>query len=272
MSKFSFRFLSLIITVSVSGGIVNGNENKAEIYELKRGDFSFKATNYGARMVSLILPDKTGKPVDVALGFDSVKDYLNDTKNFGSISGRVANRIKNAQFTLNGVVYHLDKNSNGNNSIHGGKLGYNKVNWTVQEHVKDGPNPFIVFTYNSFDGEGGYPGNVSVTPDIIVVNVLSDEVQIFASRYLPTDNDLIPTGEIAPVNGTPYDFLKPRQIGSQINALNATNGYDTYYAFDAKKKDSEMSLVAIVNNNKNTGIGIRYLLVLRGCNFTLGIT
>ncbi|CAI9109650.1 OLC1v1009510C1 [Oldenlandia corymbosa var. corymbosa] len=309
MSKFSFPFLCLIIAVSVSGGFVNGNESKVEIYELKRGDFSFKATNYGARMVSLILPDKTGKLVDVVLGFESVKDYLNDTKNFGALVGRVVNRIKNAEFTLNGVVYHLDKNS-GNNSIHGGKLGYNKVNWTVQEYVKDGPNPFIVFGYNSFDGEGGFPGNLSVTVTYALLhhyklsvimkakalnkatpvnlathtywnlggqnsgNILSDEVQIFASRYTPADKN-IPTGEIAPVKGTPYDFLKPRQVGSRIHdpALNATSGYDINYAldgYDANKKSKakkKMSLAVIVKKNKKTGIGMKISTTAPGMQF-----
>ncbi|CAI9109651.1 OLC1v1009511C1 [Oldenlandia corymbosa var. corymbosa] len=302
MSKSSFPFLCLIITLSVTGGIVNGNETKVNIYELKRGDFSFKATNYGARMVSLILPDKNGKPVDVVLGFDSLKAYLNDAQYFGPVSGRVANRIKNAQFTLNGVVYHLDKNI-GNNSIHGGFKGFSKVIWTVQKYVKDGPNPFIVFHYNSYDGEGGYPGSLSVTATYTLLqsyklsltmrakalnkvtpvsltthsywnlgghnsgNILSDEVQIFATRYLPTDNQIIPTGKIAPVRGTPYDFLKFRQVGSRI--ANVKPGYDTYYIFDAynAKKKNALILAAIVKNNKKTGIGMKVFSSAPGMQF-----
>ncbi|CAI9109653.1 OLC1v1009514C1 [Oldenlandia corymbosa var. corymbosa] len=187
----------------------------------------------------------------------------------------------------------------------GGFLGFNKVNWTVQEYVKDGPKPYIVFHYNSYDGEGGYPGNLSVTVTYALLqpykllltmrakalnkatpvsltthsywnlgghnsgNILSEELEIFASRYLPTDKQLIPTGEIAPVKGTPFDFLKFRQIGSRIAEINVTNGYDTYYIFDKynPKKKNALFLAATVKNNKKTGIGMNVFSNAPGMQF-----
>lgn len=300
MSKLSF-LLGLIIATAF-GVVVNGSESGLKIYELKKGDFSMKVTNFGARIVSVVLPDKNGKPADVVLGYDSVKAYLNDTAYFGAIVGRVANRIAGAQFTLNGVHYKLDANEK-QNMLHGGKKGFSQLIWKVEEYVKDEANPFIVLAYYSPDGEEGFPGNLlvrvtyallepyklSVIMEAEALNkatpvnlaqhsywnlgghnsgdVLSDEVQIFASHFTPVNKQLIPTGKISPVKGTPYDFLKPHTIGSQINGL--PSGYDINYALDTggDDEDEDDVKVAVVAYSKKTGIGMKISTSAPGLQF-----
>ncbi|KAI8541625.1 hypothetical protein RHMOL_Rhmol08G0076500 [Rhododendron molle] len=136
--------------------VANGSEPtpKIGIYELKTGDFSVKFTTWGARIVSLVVPDKNGKLEDIVLGYDSAMDYLNDTTYFGATVGRVANRIGGAQFTLNGIHYKLDPND-GKNTLHGGSKGYGRVVWKVRKYHNEGPSPYITFGYHSYDGEEG---------------------------------------------------------------------------------------------------------------------
>ncbi|OIT05871.1 PREDICTED: aldose 1-epimerase-like [Nicotiana attenuata] len=264
----------LLAAASVSG-------RKIGIYEIKKGDFSVKITNYGASIISVLLPDKHGKIGDVVLGYDTIEEYKNDTSYFGATLGRVANRIGGAQFTLNGIHYKLVPND-GNNTIHGGPKGFSKVVWKVSKYVKDGPCPYITLTYYSADGEEGFPGAVlaSVTYTLkdsyklsVVFrakalnkatpinlshhpywnigghnsgDVLSQVLQIFGSHITLVDKELIPTGEIAPVKNTPYDFLKPRKVGSRINKLK--NGYDINYVLDSNEK---MKPVGIVYDKKS---------------------
>ncbi|XP_060194568.1 uncharacterized protein LOC132623779 [Lycium barbarum] len=258
------------------------SESNIGIYELKKGDFSVKLTNYGARIISVFLPDKNGKVDDVVLGYDTIEEYLNDTSYFGAALGRVANRIDGAQFTLNGTHYQLVRNTR-KHMLHGGPKGFSNVVWKVSEYVKDGPCPYITLTYFSPDGDQGFPGDVlaSVTyalkdPYKLSVvfkaktlnkatpinlshhpywniggqnsgHILSNVVQIFASYITPLDKyGLIPTGEISPIKNTPYDFLKPREVGSRINELQ--NGYDINYVLDSTEK---MKPVAIVYDKKS---------------------
>ncbi|MED6158339.1 hypothetical protein PIB30_031861 [Stylosanthes scabra] len=267
-------------------GLVNGSSSKHEkigVFELKKGDLSLKVTNWGASIVSLILPDKYGKLGDVILGYDSLKDYTNDTTYFGATVGRVANRIGGAQFTLNGVHYKLVANE-GNNTLHGGSRGFSDVLWKVGSYQRDAKNPSITFTYSSFDGEQGFPGDVLVSVSYILSeknhlaivmkakalnkatpvnlanhaywnlggqnsgNILDEVVQIFASKITPVDSKLIPTGKFASVKGTPYDFLKPQVVGSRINKLASTKGYDINYVLDGDKK---FKLAAIVKDKKS---------------------
>ncbi|XBI08153.1 hypothetical protein VPH35_135931 [Triticum aestivum] len=125
------------------------------VHELTKGDFSIKVTNWGATLMSVILPDSRGNLGDVILGYDTVAEYVNGTAYFGGLIGRVANRIANARFTLDGKPYRLVPND-GNNTLHGGHRGFDKVVWTVKEHVgDDGSSPFITLYYHSFDGEQG---------------------------------------------------------------------------------------------------------------------
>ncbi|KAL2456717.1 Galactose mutarotase-like superfamily protein [Abeliophyllum distichum] len=286
MSNFFIFFCFIILALGNLAHV--SSEDKLGIYELKKGDFSIKVTNFGARIVSVILPDKNGKLADVVLGYDTVKEYMNDTRHFGAIVGRVANRIDGAQFTLNGTHYKLDANGgSGAYTIHGGKNGFSQVIWKVKKHEKKGPSPFITLSYYSADGEEGFPGAVlvfvtytlsepyklSVTMKAKALNkatpvnlaqhsywnlgghdsgdILSDELQIFASHITPVDKKLIPTGEIVSVKETPYDFLSPHVIKTPIKELpNGSKGYDINYVLNGYKSEM-MKPVAVVYNKKS---------------------
>ncbi|KAK6129234.1 hypothetical protein DH2020_036943 [Rehmannia glutinosa] len=210
----------------------------------------------------------------------------NDTCYFGAIVGRVANRIGGAKFTLNGTVYKLDANEN-TTMLHGGKKGFSQVGWKVKKHEKHGRSPYITLTYHSVDGEEGFPGDVlaSVTYTLIkpytlsvkmkakalnkatpinlaqhsywnlaghnTGNILSDELQIFASHITPVDKKLIPTGKILPVKTTPYDFLTPRVIKGPIKSLpKGSKGYDINYVVDGHE-GPKMKPMAVVYNKKS---------------------
>ncbi|KAL0450573.1 UNVERIFIED_CONTAM: Aldose 1-epimerase [Sesamum latifolium] len=283
MSKTSILFCFIVLAFGI---FANGSENGLGIYEIKKGDFSVKVTNYGARIVSVVLPDKNGKLADVVLGYDTIKEYMNDTGHFGAIVGRVANRIGGAKFTLNGTLYKLDANE-GNNTLHGGKKGFSQVVWKVTKHVKYGRSPYITLSYHSVDSEEGFPGDVlaSVTYALIEPyklsvtmkakalnkatpvslaqhsywnlgghnsgNILSDELQLFASQITLVDDKLIPTGKIVPVKSTPYDFLEPHVIkGSMKQLPKGSKGYDINYAVDGPK-GQKMKPVAVVYNKKS---------------------
>ncbi|KAF0906508.1 hypothetical protein E2562_011490 [Oryza meyeriana var. granulata] len=238
------------------------------VYELNKGDFSIRVTNWGATLMSVVLPDSKGNLADVVLGYDTVAEYVNGTAYFGGLIGRVANRIANARFTLDGKTYRLFRND-GNNSLHGGHRGFSKVIWTVKEHIGGGASPCITLYYHSFDGEQGFPGDLDVyvtyelsSPYVLAVrmnatargkatpvnlahhaywnlgghgsgSVLAETVQLFASRYTPVDAALVPTGRLAPVAGTPYDFRAPATVGARVGVPGGVSaGYDTNYAVD----------------------------------------
>ncbi|MBA0714447.1 hypothetical protein Golax_013420 [Gossypium laxum] len=214
-----------------------------KVYELKRGYFSAKFTNYGATMLSVILPDKTGKLDDVVLGYDLVNDYKNDTTYFGAIVGRVANRIGGAKFILNGVTYKTDAND-GKNTLHGGSKGFSDVIWTVKSYKK---HSHVTFSYESFDGEealhtywnlGGHNSG----------DIMSHRLKLFGSKITPVDSELIPTGEIVPVRKTPYDFRRPREIGSKFDQL--PHGYDINYVLHKSRRSRHLRKVAVVVESK----------------------
>lgn len=214
-------------------------------------------TNYGGIVVSLWVPDKTGQLADVVLGYDRLEGYLRKTPYFGALIGRYGNRIAQGRFTLNGLTYTLARN-NGENHLHGGLRGFDKVVW--QARVVPGVG--FELSYLSKDGEEGYPGNLSVTvrytlaEDALridytastdqdtVVNltqhsyfnlagegdILDHELTLYADRFTPIGRGLIPTGEIASVAGTPLDFTRPTLIGARIEQdhpqLTLAGGYD----------------------------------------------
>ena len=217
--------------------------------------------NYGGTVTKLIVPDREGKMGDVVLGFDSFDGYLqkNDPY-FGSLVGRYANRISNAKFTLDGQTYTLAPNNNGN-SLHGGNKGFDKVLWTA-EKVGDSS---LKLTYQSKDGEEGYPGNLSAqviyilgsdnslrldyiatTDKATPVNltnhsyfnlsagkdstILNHQLQLNADKYTPVNDKLIPTGKIADVRGTPMDFTTTKAIGKDIQKVKG--GYDHNWILD----------------------------------------
>ncbi|XP_072980637.1 uncharacterized protein [Typha angustifolia] len=282
--KSSLLFVSIFLLLSAMVIVSSAKPRKmVGIYELKKGDFSLKVTNWGATIISVILPDNKGKLDDVVLGYDKIGSYVNDTTYFGALVGRVANRIAGSRFNLNGKVYHLYPND-GKNSLHGGHRGFSRVIWDVKEKV-DGEFPYITMHYNSFDGEQGFPGDldVSVTYKIeedytlsvamhavpknkpTPVNlaqhsywnlaghasgsILNHKVQIFASDVTPVDDELIPTGEIKPVSGTPFDFQTPTTVGSRI--AHVKGGYDINYVLDSPVDGKGMRKVAVVEDLKS---------------------
>lgn len=255
---------------------------KTALYVLRNNNGgSVAITNYGGRIVSLIVPDKDSKPTDVVVGFKSVQDYQSSTEPyFGALIGRVGNRIAKGRFTLDGKEYVLFTN-NGPNTLHGGKKGYQDVVWKVVNAT----DSTLVLSYLSKDGEEGYPGNLNVTVTYswsadnklgiaykattdkkTVVNLsnhaffnLNGEgsgtinnhlLQIFADKYTPVDATLIPTGKLEPVAGTPFDFTEPTAIGSRIDTVNNIQlknglGYDHNYVLNKTAGDT-MQLAAEV--------------------------
>jgi aldose 1-epimerase len=220
---------------------------------------SAKMITYGAILTELHVADRDGEFTNVVHGFDSLQAYLQAHPFFGATTGRVANRIARARFTLDGREYELAVN-NGKNHIHGGLKGFDKVLWEAKPVIVNEREVAVAFTYLSRDGEEGYPGNLDVrvtytltdnnelrivysatTDKATPVNitnhsyfnlagsgdVLAHEVFVAADRYTPVDDELIPTGEIAPVKGTPLDFTKPMPIGARIEQLKPKpDGYD----------------------------------------------
>ncbi len=216
-------------------------------------------TNYGAILQSFEIPDADGHLVDVVLGFDTLDEYLGVHPFFGTTVGRCANRIAGGRFTLEGREYQLAINDGaGPNHIHGGPGGFDKQVWEPLDFGQREEGPFVAMTYKSVDGEEGYPGAVETTVTYAlteddelritmkarsdrstVVNltnhsywnlnghqagpVLDHEVILFADAYTPVDRHLIPTGEIRPVAGTPFDFTEPKTIAAEMEAISSTD-------------------------------------------------
>lgn len=238
-------------------------------------------TNYGGIVVSLLAPDRDGRLGDVVLGYDSVEQYVAGSPYFGAIVGRYGNRIAKGRFTLGGHEFVLAQNNNENH-LHGGKKGFDKAIWTAKPML-DGTSPGLSLTYLSKDGEEGYPGNLSATVTYVLTDnnelsirylattdkptpvnltnhsyfnlagqgngdILGHELLIAADRFTPVDKGLIPTGELQPVEGTPFDFREPTAIGKRINEadeqLKFGLGYD--HNFVLAKKPGEMGLAARV--------------------------
>lgn len=242
------------------GATTDGTNVK--LYTLRNGHGA-EATicNYGGLVTSLKVPDKNGNSGDVVLGYDNLAAYIKDSPYFGALIGRYGNRIAKGKFTLDGKQYSLATN-NGPNALHGGIKGFDKVVWQANPHeTKSGPS--LELTYVSKDGEEGYPGTLSVkavytltddnalkleytatTDKDTVANlthhsyfnlagkgdVLNHVVMINADKFTPVDSTLIPTGELKPVDGTPFDFRTPTAIGARIQQddqqLKFGNGYD----------------------------------------------
>lgn len=219
-----------------------------------------EVTDFGATLYALLVPDKNGNLVDVVLGYDTPEEYGKSGTGFGATIGRNGNRIGKARFTLNGIVYEMDKNNNGNN-LHSGVNHYQHRMWNVKETTENS----ITFSLHSPDGDQGFPGTFDVTVTYTltedneiqidydgvadadtVVNmtnhsyfnlnghasgdVLEQELWVDADAFTPTDKALIPTGEICPVEGTPMDFRVKKPVGKDIDdsyeALTFGGGYD----------------------------------------------
>lgn len=238
-------------------------------WSLENGGTRLKVLSWGGVVQSLEIPDRHGRYANVSLGFDNIEDYVAKTPYFGALIGRYGNRIAKGQFTLDGKKYQLSVND-GDNSLHGGTQGFDKRVWDVEPFTK-GSDVGLYLYYTSVDGEMGYPGTLKVkvtytltkhgdwridyeatTDKATVVNLTSHvywnlggegtgtiedhELKIAASRYTPTDSGLIPTGELAKVAGTPFDFRKAKAIGRDIRTghtqLVTAKGFDHNWVLD----------------------------------------
>ncbi len=251
----------------------------ADLFTLTNANgLAAKITNYGATITELHVPDNKGQLGDIVLGFDNLEQYLKGHPYFGSTVGRVGNRIAKAQFTLEGKTYKLAVN-NGPNHLHGGLKAFDKVLWKAEPQQ----GASVKFTYTSPDGEEGYPGKLDVTVLMTLTDanewridytamtdkatpvnltnhayfnlacggdVLSHELMLAAGAFTATDADLIPTGEIKPVTGTPLDFTDPKPIGSRFSQLKTKPvGYDDNFVLRSGGK--KLALAARVYEPKS---------------------
>lgn len=252
--------------ISTFGQDAQGHE--AKLYTIKNSQgTSATLCNFGARLMSLLHANRDGELVDVVLGFDTLEEYQTRSGYLGATCGRFSNRIAGASFQLNGVTYQLFAN-NGKNSLHGGKIGFDKKFWDVETP----DDQTVTFTYLSVDGEEGYPGNlkVSVTYHLndqdelsllykaqtdadTVINLTNhsyfnlagegtilDHLLTIKGHYvLEASEDLIPTGDMTPVADSPYDLLQPTRLGDclsktgQNKMFDRANGFDINYVLDA---------------------------------------
>jgi aldose 1-epimerase len=245
-------------------------------------------TNFGATVVSITIPDRTGTFGDVVLGYDDVAGYESGTASFGATVGRYANRIANAQFSLDGTKYTLFKN-NGENTLHGGKVGFNKKWWDATD-VSTKSSPAVQFQYLSKDGEEGFPGNLSVRVTFTLTNsdelqivytattdkntvlnltnhsyfnlagsgtILDEKLMIAASTFSPVDAGMIPSGAARSVQGTPFDFRTATIVGERINQddqqLKLGNGYDHNWILDGNSKGSKKPTLAATVTDPRSG-------------------
>lgn len=276
------------------------NGKSTDLFILKNSkNMQVAITNYGGRVVSIIVPDKDGKMTDVALGYEKLSGYQKENEPyFGAIIGRYGNRIGNAEFKLDGVTYKLAAN-NGTASLHGGPTGFHAQVWDAKQ-----TNDYTLeLSYLSKDGEEGYPGNLNVkviytltddnalkidysatTDKSTVVNLtnhtyfnlngegkgdINDHVlKINASKFTPVDASLIPTGELKNVTGTPFDFTKPTAIGERVEAedvqLKLGKGYD--HNFVLTDGSANLKQAATVSGPK-TGITMEVLTTEPGIQF-----
>lgn len=246
---------------------------KVELYTLSNGKMTARIATYGGMLVDLIVPDRSGKTANVIRGMDRLQDYFDRHAGlYGSIVGRYGNRIKGGRFMLDGKTYRLPINNQGN-TLHGGPIGFDQRVWKASVH--DGKAPSLTLTYTSLDGEMNFPGNLrtSVTytlsdselrvdirattdkPTVLDLfvhpwfnlrgagngDILQHRLQIFADRYVEMDKSHSPTGGLAPVAGTPFDFRQPLAIGThihdpdwQISGDPKAPGYDEQYAINGK--------------------------------------
>jgi aldose 1-epimerase len=265
------------VKMSIWGHTADGTT--VPIYTLTDGQIEVRVTAYGAHLVSIKTPDRTGKKADIALGYDKLDTYLIKPNPYiGAIVGRYGNRIALGKFTLDEQTYQIPIN-NGANALHGGPVGFDQAVWQAKE-VPNG----VEFTHVSPDGDMGFPGtltatvrytlkgntlriNYSAKTDKATVvnltnhsyfnlhgndqgNILDQKIEINADRYTPVDAGLIPTGELAPVADTPMDFRKPETIGARIDAdneqLKRAGGYDFNWVLNGKP--GTMHLAAIVTD------------------------
>ncbi len=282
-----------------------GRTKKGEdafLFTLTQGAVTAKITNYGAAVVSLLVPDKNEMKRDVVLGFDTLANYEKHDKYMGAVIGRYANRIENGTFTLDGRQYYLYKN-NGNSSLHGGKEGFDKKIWNYRI-TEEG----LLLTLVSPDGEEGYPGEVEVNVLYSLENgnslkidyhaqsdadtplsltnhsyfnlsghkggaesVLNTTVRLQADFYTVYNAEQLPTGEVAPVSGTPLDFTRPKRIGDEIDSSHSQTacgcGYDNNFILRGTIGNLRLGAEAW---NSESGISINMYTTFPGMVFYTG--
>ena len=265
------------VQIEEFGKLPDGSVVKRYTLKNKNGVVA-KVIEYGAILSELWVPDRNGQAGNVVAGFDNLAQYLNGHPFFGATTGRYANRIAKGRFTLEGKEYTLATN-NGPNALHGGLKGFDKQLWKSEPLPTKAGEQGVRFTYLSKDGEEGYPGNLNVTvaytltddnaltidysattDRTTIVNltnhsyfnlagsgdILNHELRVHADRYTPVNDLLIPTGELAPVAGTPFDFQQTTKIGARFDQLtNNPRGYD--HNLVLKRKNSGLEAIAWVN-------------------------
>lgn len=270
----------MTISSKAFGKMTDGREVQVFTLTNKSG-VEARIINYGGIVLSLKVPDRHGVMGDVVLGFDTLEDYLTKSPYFGCLVGRFGNRIAGGKFSLNGKSYTLAIN-NAPNSLHGGIKGFDKVLWTATPKTT-ATGPALSLNYVSADGEEGFPGTLSVTAvytltednalvldftavtdkDTVVNlthhsyfnlackgDVLDQVVTINSDAFTPVNEALIPTGELRPVAGTPFDFRKPEKIGARINSadlqIKYAGGYDHNWVL--RNHSGKLELAATVED------------------------
>jgi aldose 1-epimerase len=270
-----------------------------------KNGFVCQISNFGARILSFIIPIQGKEPIDVVLGLESIDDYLKDDQSLGAIVGRYANRIANGSFTLDEKKYSLFIN-NGPNTLHGGQKGFDRIVWKARPFVTENKEEAVELSYLSIDGEEGFPGNLQIkvtytlthtnqikmeywakTDAKTILNLTnhayfnlkgagegtieSHELVLNADYFTPTHSDMIPTGEIRSVANTPMDFRTSHKIGERINQdnleLNQGKGYDHNWVLN--KKEVELSWAATVTE-ATTGIELKVFTTEPGIQFYTG--
>ena len=244
----------MTVTKQKWGTLCNGQT--ANLYTASNGTMSFSATDYGCTLTGIFLPNKNGVFTDILLGFSTLQGYINSLSCFGSIIGRFANRISDAQFKIDGKTYQLDKNENAKNTLHSGFTRFDHFLWESKA-IETEEGVGVQFTRCSADGEQGFPGNLTATVSYMLsrdnrltlkysaktdkatpINftnhayfnlagsgtILEHELQTDCQGYLEVDKNHIPTGKILSVKGTPFDFTTMKKIGANIHETE--DGYD----------------------------------------------
>ena len=298
---------SPVITVKSFGALPDGRPT--QLFTLRNASgFGADISDYGGIVVRLLAPDRNGKLDDVVLGLPDAAEYQAKSPFFGALIGRYGNRIAHGKFTLDGLTYSLPLNDHPGNipcTLHGGTTGFDKVIWQARPMIVDG-NPALVLTYVSRDGDQGFPGQLTaeVTYTVLPNNelridyhatttkatplnltnhmyfnlhgegngtVLDQKLTIHASHTTPVDAGLIPTGEIAAVAGTPFDFTTPHVIGERIGAdneqLKFAGGYDHNWVLD--NQSGKLALAATVEDPQ-TGRILEVLTDQPGVQFYTG--
>ena len=262
---------TMVIEKSKFGKLDDGSAIDKYVMTNKNG-MEVSVISYGGRIVSLKVPDKNGKLENVTLGFDNIEDYVSENPFFGALVGRYGNRIAKGKFSIDDTEYTLVTN-NGENHLHGGTVGFDKIVWAVQP-IEGADESKLELRYLSKDGEEGYPGNLEVTvlytlnnknelkvdytaitdkPTVVNLtqhsyfnlsgdfskDILNHEVTLHADSFIPVDDGLIPTGEIKGVEGTPFDFTQAKAIGRDIDMENQQlkrgGGYDHCWVLNGEK-------------------------------------